>query len=275
MSSHNSGDIDLVPLISLRDITRTFVTGGGVEVHALRGVSLDIYAGEFVSIIGQSGSGKSTMMNILGCLDRPTSGEYVFAGNNIKSFDADGLAWLRREAFGFVFQSYNLLGTATADENVEVPAIYAGVSKTQRHERATDLLDSLGIGDRMDHRPSQLSGGQQQRVSIARALMNGGQVILADEPTGALDSQSGIEVMALLRELASKGHTVILITHDHEIAANADRRIELLDGEVLSDSGTVKNDQLQDAAHLFDQMQANSKSSNPFAEMSEAINMAF
>ena len=215
------------------------------------------------------------MMNILGCLDRPTSGEYVFAGNNIKSFDADGLAWLRREAFGFVFQSYNLLGTATADENVEVPAIYAGVSKTQRHERATDLLDSLGIGDRMDHRPSQLSGGQQQRVSIARALMNGGQVILADEPTGALDSQSGIEVMALLRELASKGHTVILITHDHEIAANADRRIELLDGEVLSDSGTVKNDQLQDAAHLFDQMQANSKSSNPFAEMSEAINMAF
>lgn len=265
----------LVPLISLRDIRRTFITGGGVEVHALRGVSLDIYAGEFVSLIGQSGSGKSTMMNILGCLDRPTAGDYIFAGHDIRSFDADGLAWLRREAFGFVFQSYNLLGTASADENVEVPAIYAGLSKAERHSRATELLSSLGLGDRMDHRPSQLSGGQQQRVSIARALMNGGQVILADEPTGALDSQSGIEVMALLKDLAKKGHTVILITHDHEIANNADRQIELLDGEVLSDTGTLNSPNLQDAATAFDEMQSKTKAANPIGELFEAVNMAF
>lgn len=275
MGSNKTDHLELVPLISLHDITRTFVTGGGVEVHALRGVSLDIYAGEFVAIIGQSGSGKSTMMNILGCLDRPTSGDYLFAGNDIRSFDADGLAWLRREAFGFVFQSYNLLGTATADENVEVPAIYAGVPKAERQDRSAKLLESLGIGDRMDHRPSQLSGGQQQRVSIARALMNGGQVILADEPTGALDSQSGIEVMQLLKDLAKQGHTVILITHDHEIAKNANRQIELLDGEVLSDSGTINKGELKDAEHVFDEMQKNTASSNPLAEMSEAISLAF
>ena len=266
---------ELVPLIELRDITRMFTTGGGVEVHALRGISLRIYAGEFVSLIGQSGSGKSTMMNILGCLDRPTSGDYVFAGRDIRSFDADGLAWLRREAFGFVFQSYNLLGTATADQNVEVPAIYAGVPQSQRAARSAELLTSLGLGDRMDHRPSQLSGGQQQRVSIARALMNGGQVILADEPTGALDSQSGIEVMALLKDLAKQGHTVVLITHDHDVAKNAERQIELLDGEVLSDSGTVYSEKLQDAARVFHEMQSKPKTGAPFAEVFEAINMAF
>ena len=264
----------LVPLIELRNITRTFVTGGGIEVHALRGVSLNIYAGEFVSLIGQSGSGKSTMMNILGCLDRPTSGDYLFAGRNIRTFDADGLAWLRREAFGFVFQSYNLLGNASAEKNVEVPAIYAGLPQTQRAQRAAELLTTLGLGDRMDHRPSQLSGGQQQRVSIARALMNGGQVILADEPTGALDSQSGIEMMALLKELAQKGHTVILITHDKDIAKNADRQIELLDGEILSDTGTVHNDKLQDATQVFTKMQSKPKVGAAFAEVFEAINMA-
>jgi macrolide transport system ATP-binding/permease protein len=276
-STEKSGPLssELVPLIELRDITRTFTTGGGVEVHALRGVSLSIYAGEFVSLIGQSGSGKSTMMNILGCLDRPTSGDYVFAGRNIRSFDADGLAWLRREAFGFVFQSYNLLGTATADQNVEVPAIYAGIPQSQRTARSSELLTSLGLGDRMDHRPSQLSGGQQQRVSIARALMNGGQVILADEPTGALDSQSGIEVMALLKNLAKQGHTVVLITHDHDVAKNAERQIELLDGEILSDSGTVYSDKLQDAASVFYEMQSKPKADRPFAELFEAINMAF
>lgn len=225
------------PLIELENIRRTFVTGGGVEVHALRGVSLSIYPGEFLAIIGQSGSGKSTLMNVLGCLDRPTSGSYRFSGKDIKSFDADGLAWLRREAFGFVFQQYNLLSTATAEENVEVPAIYAGLSHVERRKRASELLEKLGLGDRMDHRPSQLSGGQQQRVSIARALMNGGKVILADEPTGALDSQSGKEVMALLEELARLGHTVILITHDAEVADHADRTIEFRDGEVLNDSG--------------------------------------
>jgi macrolide transport system ATP-binding/permease protein len=229
------------PLIELEDIRRTFVTGGGVEVHALRGVSLSIYPGEFLAIIGQSGSGKSTLMNVLGCLDRPTSGSYRFSGKDIKSFDADGLAWLRREAFGFVFQQYNLLSTATAEENVEIPAIYAGLSHLERRKRAGELLEKLGLGDRMDHRPSQLSGGQQQRVSIARALMNGGKVILADEPTGALDSQSGKEVMELLEDLARLGHTVILITHDAEVAAHADRVIEFRDGEVINDSGYKPN----------------------------------
>ncbi|GHA00062.1 macrolide export ATP-binding/permease protein MacB [Arenicella chitinivorans] len=266
---------NMVPLISLRHISRTFTTGGGVQVQALKHVSLDIYAGEFVSIIGQSGSGKSTLMNILGCLDRPTSGTYQFAGQDIRLFDADGLAWLRREAFGFVFQSYNLLGNSSAQENVEVPAIYAGDAADERQKRAKHLLGSLGIGDRADHRPSQLSGGQQQRVSIARALMNGGQVILADEPTGALDSQSGIDVMNLLRELADQGHTVILITHDHEIANNADRRIELLDGEILHDSGTVHSARLQNAVSLYEQMRNSSKPRNRFSEVYEAANMAF
>jgi macrolide transport system ATP-binding/permease protein len=227
-----------IPLMDLRKICRTFVTDGGVEVNALRDVDLKIYPGEFIAIMGQSGSGKSTLMNILGCLDRPTSGAYLFAGRDVQSFDADGLAWLRREAFGFVFQSYNLLATETAKENVEVPGIYAGMSAGERHVRAEGLLTTLGLGDRLDHRPNQLSGGQQQRVSIARALMNGGNVILADEPTGALDSRSGVEVMALLEDLARKGHTVILITHDAEVARHADRVVEFSDGRVVRDSNS-------------------------------------
>jgi len=263
-----------IPLIELRDIHRIFATDGGVEVHALRGIDLKIYPGEFLAIVGQSGSGKSTLMNILGCLDRPTSGTYLFAGRDIKSFDADGLAWLRREAFGFVFQSYNLLSSSTAEENVEVPAIYAGLSHRERRLRGEALLSSLGLGDRLDHRPTQLSGGQQQRVSIARAMMNGGQVILADEPTGALDSQSGVEVMALLEELAREGHTVILITHDNEVANHADRIIEFRDGEVVSDSGPAegsvnpgKNKTLRD---LF----LSRKLTSPLAGIGEAIRMA-
>jgi macrolide transport system ATP-binding/permease protein len=226
-----------IPLIELTGVTRQFVTDGGVEVNALRGIDLAIYPGEFIAIMGQSGSGKSTLMNILGCLDRPTSGTYLFAGRDIQTFDADGLAWLRREAFGFVFQSYNLLAAETAKENVAVPGIYAGLSASARGIRAESLLTTLGLGARLDHRPNQLSGGQQQRVSIARALMNGGNVILADEPTGALDSRSGVEVMALLEDLARKGHTVILITHDAEIARHADRVVELGDGRVVRDSG--------------------------------------
>ncbi|HEY1962921.1 MAG TPA: ATP-binding cassette domain-containing protein, partial [Rhizomicrobium sp.] len=225
------------PLLSLRDVTKIFVTGGDVEVHALRGLSLDIYPGEFVAIMGQSGSGKTTLMNLLGCLDKPSSGHYVFAGQDVAKLQRDDLAWLRREGFGFVFQSYNLIGTATATENVEIPAIYAGFSPAERHARAKALLTSLGLADRLTHRPNQLSGGQQQRVSIARALMNGGKVILADEPTGALDSKSGEDVMALLKDLAAQGHTVILITHDRNVAAHARRVIELRDGLVVSDSG--------------------------------------
>ncbi len=269
----NAGEI-AIPLIELRDIHRVFTTDGGVEVHALRGIDLKIYPGEFLAIVGQSGSGKSTLMNLLGCLDRPTSGTYLFAGRDIKSFDADGLAWLRREAFGFVFQSYNLLSTATAEENVEVPAIYAGLSHRERRHRGEALLSSLGLGDRLDHRPSQLSGGQQQRVSIARAMMNGGKVILADEPTGALDSQSGVEVMALLEDLAREGHTVILITHDKEVAEHADRVIEFKDGEIVSDTGPAKgvidssnNKKLRD---LF----LSRELASPLAGIGEAIRMA-
>jgi macrolide transport system ATP-binding/permease protein len=226
------------PLISLRDVERNFVSGGGeVEVRALRGVSLDIYAGEFVAIIGQSGCGKTTLMNILGCLDRPTSGSYRFAGTDTASLDRDSLARLRRECIGFIFQSYNLIRGATATENVEIPAIYAGTSSDARQSRARALLDTLGLRDRLSHRPNQLSGGQQQRVSIARALMNGGTIILADEPTGALDSKTGTEVVELLSHLASEGHTVVLITHDRGLAENAGRIIEMKDGRILSDSG--------------------------------------
>lgn len=222
------------PLIELVDITKTYATGE-LAVQVLKGISLKIYPGEFVAIMGASGSGKSTLMNILGCLDRPSTGQYLFDGQDVSTFDRDMLAALRREAFGFVFQSYNLIPMATATENVEVPAIYAGMSRDARRERAEQLLSSLGLEERLDHRPSQLSGGQQQRVSIARALVNGGQVILADEPTGALDSRSGVEVMRLLRELADQGHTIILITHDRDVANNARRLVELKDGQVIAD----------------------------------------
>lgn len=224
------------PLIKLVDVTKTYFTGGEVTIEVLRGISLEIYAGEFVAIMGVSGSGKSTLMNIIGCLDRPTDGNYYFAGQDVAGFDRDQLAHLRREAFGFIFQNYNLIPSATATENVEVPAIYAGVSMETRHERARELLTSLGLGDRLGHRPNQLSGGQQQRVSIARALMNGGKIILADEPTGALDSQSGAEVIEYLHQLSEQGHTIVLITHDRNIAQHANRLIEIKDGRIQNDS---------------------------------------
>ncbi|MBD9413487.1 ABC transporter permease [Pseudomonas sp. PDM16] len=229
---------DIAPLIELRGIRRRYGgEGGAPEVEVLRGIDLSIDAGEFVAIVGSSGSGKSTLMNLLGCLDRPSAGSYHFAGRDVAGLDADQLAWLRREAFGFVFQGYHLIATESARENVEVPALYAGMPAHLRRERADALLARLGLGERLDHRPGQLSGGQQQRVSIARALMNGGRIILADEPTGALDSSSGQEVMALLRELAAAGHTVILITHDREVAAQAQRVIEIRDGSIIGDSG--------------------------------------
>jgi len=228
------------PLIALRDIHKSYGGGGGSPaVEVLRGISLSIAAGEFVALMGASGSGKSTLMHILGCLDRPTSGQYRFAGQDIAALSADELAWLRREAFGFVFQGYHLIRALDALHNVEVPAVYAGEPAQARAARAQALLTRLGLADRLGHRPSQLSGGQQQRVSIARALMNGGHIILADEPTGALDSRSGAEVMALLKELAQAGHTVILITHDREVAAQAERIIEIRDGRMIGDSGVV------------------------------------
>ena len=226
------------PLIALEGLRKRYGgRGGAPAVEVLRGVSLTIEAGEFVAIVGASGSGKSTLMHLLGCLDRPSAGSYRFDGQDVATLDADELAWLRREAFGFVFQGYHLIATESARENVEVPAIYAGLPEAQRRARSRALLERLGLGDRLDHRPHQLSGGQQQRVSIARALMNGGRVILADEPTGALDSKSGAEVMALLEELADAGHTVVIITHDREVAAAARRVIEIRDGLVVADSG--------------------------------------
>ncbi|RQO44321.1 MacB family efflux pump subunit [Pseudomonas sp. KBW05] len=224
------------PLIELKNIRKSYGGGDSPQVDVLRGIDLSIHAGEFVAIVGASGSGKSTLMNILGCLDRPTAGDYLFAGENVAHLDGDALAWLRREAFGFVFQGYHLIPSGSAQENVEMPAIYAGISATERHARAKALLTRLGLADRTGNRPHQLSGGQQQRVSIARALMNGGHIILADEPTGALDSHSGAEVMILLDELASQGHVVILITHDREVAARANRIIEIRDGLIISDS---------------------------------------
>lgn len=222
------------PIISLRGLTRQFQTGGET-VTVLRQVDLDIHQGELVAIIGQSGSGKSTLMNILGCLDKATAGSYAFAGRDVGKLGPDALAELRREHFGFIFQRYQLLPDLDAVENVEIPAIYAGVDGTERRARAIALLTRLGLGDGLDHRPNALSGGQQQRVSVARALMNGGEVILADEPTGALDSKSGKELMALLHELHRDGHTIIIVTHDPLIAAQTERVIEISDGVIVGD----------------------------------------
>jgi macrolide transport system ATP-binding/permease protein len=262
------------PLIELSDVTRTFVTPGGMSVEALRGVSLEIYAGEFVSIMGQSGSGKTTLMNLIGCLDRPTSGTYRLSGRDIQEFDSNGRAWLRREVFGFVFQSYNLLPGATAEQNVEVPGIYKGLSQGERRERAMDLLDTLGLADRTDHTPGQLSGGQQQRVSIARALMNGGQIILADEPTGALDSKSGEELLDLLEDLARNGHTIIVITHDPMVADRADRRIEILDGQIKRDSGNVAAQGKGKRPLITDGNSDRVGTAASFGDMVEAVRMA-
>ncbi|XXD10488.1 macrolide ABC transporter ATP-binding protein/permease MacB [Klebsiella sp. R445] len=222
----------MTALLELCDIRRSYLSGDG-SVDVLKGVTLNIAAGEMVAIVGASGSGKSTLMNILGCLDKPTSGTYRVAGTDVAQLSGDELARLRREHFGFIFQRYHLLSHLTAAQNVEVPAVYAGTERRARLERARELLVRLGLGDRAEYQPSQLSGGQQQRVSIARALMNGGEVILADEPTGALDSRSGEEVMAILHQLKSQGHTVIIVTHDPLVAAQAERIIEIHDGEIV------------------------------------------
>ena len=224
------------PLIELHDVVKRF-DQGGLVVEVLRGVSLAIQEGEFVAIMGASGSGKTTLMNIIGCMDRPSGGRYRLMGRDVAELDGDALAGLRRNTFGFIFQRYNLLGNASALENVQVPAIYAGLPAVPRRERARSLLTRLGLGERLDNPPGQLSGGQQQRVSIARALMNGGRVILADEPTGALDSASGKEVMALLHQLHGEGHTVVVITHDSNIAGEAERVVRIQDGRIIEDSG--------------------------------------
>ncbi|WP_233960081.1 MacB family efflux pump subunit [Pectobacterium versatile] len=224
-------------LLKLTGITRRF-SNGEQDVTVLKDINLTINQGEMVAIVGASGSGKSTLMNILGCLDKPSSGDYQVAGRAVGKLDNDQLAELRREHFGFIFQRYHLLGDLSAQGNVEVPAIYAGKSRLARRQRAAELLTRLGLENRLHYRPSQLSGGQQQRVSIARALMNGGGIILADEPTGALDTHSGNEVLSILRDLHRQGNTVVIVTHDMAIAEHAQRIIELRDGEVIADRQT-------------------------------------
>lgn len=222
-------------LIECKNINRFFGTGAS-RVHVLKDVSLLIEKGDFVAIIGQSGSGKSTLMNILGCLDTATSGSYQIDGIETSQMEPDELAALRRKRFGFIFQRYNLLGALNARDNVALPSVYAGVKHKERTARAEKLLDDLGLQGKEENKPSELSGGQQQRVSIARALMNGGEIILADEPTGALDTKSGENVMEILHALHRQGHTIIMVTHDPNIAANANRVIEIRDGQIIADN---------------------------------------
>jgi macrolide transport system ATP-binding/permease protein len=223
-------------LLELNGVSRSYTSEGGT-VTALDNISLSIVAGEMIAIMGTSGSGKSTLMNILGCLDRPTSGSYQLDRQDIAAFDSDALAKLRRERFGFIFQRYHLLSHLSALGNIEIPAIYAGYDKHSRIERVKHLLTRLGLADRATHLPNQLSGGQQQRVCIARALMNGGEIILADEPSGALDKASGREVINILKELHSQGHTIIIVTHDAEVASHAERIVEISDGRIVRDTG--------------------------------------
>ncbi|NLN24288.1 MAG: ABC transporter ATP-binding protein [Bacteroidetes bacterium] len=223
------------PVIKIRNITRNFPLGNDV-VKVLKGIDLDIERGEYVALMGPSGSGKSTLMNLLGCLDTPTSGVYELNGKNVSNMTDDELAEIRNKEIGFVFQTFNLLPRTTALENVALPMIYAGYSKKDRLERAKEVLMSVGLGDRMDHKPNQLSGGQRQRVAVGRALVNNPSIILADEPTGNLDSKTSVEIMNLFNKIHAAGNTVIFVTHEEEIAENAHRIIRLRDGMIESDT---------------------------------------
>jgi putative ABC transport system ATP-binding protein len=225
-------------IIDLQSVSRIYSTGR-VEVPALRDVTLSVGEGEFLAIVGPSGSGKSTMMNIIGCLDRPTAGTYRLAGTVVGGLNDDGLARLRSRTIGFVFQSYNLLPRTSALDNVAAPLLYQGVSRRERVKRSTAVLERLGLGDRLDHEPTELSGGQQQRVALARALVTEPALLLADEPTGNLDTASGADVISLLRELHRQGRTVVLITHDADIAAAAQWQIQLRDGRIVDGSAAA------------------------------------
>ena len=225
---------DSRPVIDVRDVTKTY-TLGDVKVEALRGVTFTIGRGEYVAIMGPSGSGKSTLMNLLGCLDRPTSGAYLLDGTDVSTLDDDALAAIRLKKLGFVFQGFNLLARTSALKNVALPLFYAGESTRARNAQATERLREVGLADRLDHKPSELSGGQQQRVAIARALVNDPAVLLADEPTGNLDSQTSEEIMTLFRQLNEEGRTIIMVTHDPNIAGHAKRVIRVLDGRLVSD----------------------------------------
>jgi len=221
-------------VIDIENITKDYIMGEEV-VHALSGVSLQIHSNEYVAIMGPSGSGKSTLMNMFGCLDTPTSGRYEFNGKNVAAMDDDELAAIRNREIGFVFQTFNLLPRSTSLRNVELPLIYAGMDPETREERATQALVDVGLGDRIHHKPNELSGGQRQRVAIARALVNDPSIILADEPTGNLDSKTGEEIMALFEDLYQRGHTIILVTHEADIARHARRTVHLRDGLIESD----------------------------------------
>jgi putative ABC transport system ATP-binding protein len=235
-----TGDTPLPDIVILtHKLVRDYQLGAEV-VHALRGVDLQIRRNEFTAIMGPSGSGKSTLMNLLGCLDTPTAGEYWLNSQKVNELDDDELARIRNKEIGFVFQTFNLLPRATSLHNVELPLIYAGVSAKDRRERAAGALEKVGLGDRMHHKPNELSGGQRQRVAIARALVNGPSIVLADEPTGNLDSATSSEIMAVFEDLHDAGQTIILITHEHDIAAHADRQVHLLDGRIASDVQTEK-----------------------------------
>jgi len=222
-------------LIEIRDLTKVYEMGD-TQVRALDGVSLEVARGDFLGIMGPSGSGKSTLMNLIGCLDTPTSGTYLLNGQEVSKLDDDELARIRNREIGFVFQTFNLLARTSALENVEVPLIYAGVPRADRHRRARDMLERVGLGDRMHHQPNELSGGQRQRVAVARALVNNPSILLADEPTGNLDSKTGEEIMALFEQLNREGNTIILVTHEEDIAAHARRRIRLRDGRIVEQS---------------------------------------
>ena len=236
-------------VIDIQGITKTYVNGK-LSVPVLYGIDLQVNKGEFVSIMGPSGSGKSTFMNILGCLDRPTTGSYRLNGDEVANLSDDELAFVRNKQIGFVFQSFNLLTKLTALENVALPMIYAGMDKKSRNERAAALLSSVGLGDRMDHLPSELSGGQRQRVAIARALANNPAIIMADEPTGNLDSKSTIDVMNIFRGLYDEGRTIILVTHEPEIATYASRNVVLRDGLIVEDSQNLNMTPVQEVPHV-------------------------
>ncbi len=236
-------------VIDIQGITKTYVNGK-LSVPVLHGIDLQVNKGEFVSIMGPSGSGKSTFMNILGCLDRPTTGSYRLNGDEVATLSDDELAFVRNKQIGFVFQSFNLLTKLTALENVALPMIYAGMDKKSRNERAAALLSSVGLGNRMDHLPSELSGGQRQRVAIARALANNPAIIMADEPTGNLDSKSTIDVMNIFRGLYDEGRTIILVTHEPEIATYASRNVVLRDGLIVEDSQNLNMTPVQEVPHV-------------------------
>jgi len=223
------------PLIKISNIKRDFPLGNEI-VYVLKGIDLEINKGEYVALMGPSGSGKSTLMNILGCLDTPTSGTYILNGKHVSEMQDDELAGIRNKEIGFVFQTFNLMPRTTALDNVALPMVYAGFSKSERVERATEVLTQVGLNDRMDHKPNQLSGGQRQRVAVARALVNKPSIILADEPTGNLDSKTSVEIMNLFNEIHKQGNTVILVTHEEDIAAYAHRIIRLRDGIIESDT---------------------------------------